>query len=310
MKNERITGWGLPASFKPLAALSCLRLAVLLALFSLSLPHLPAAEPKILNDIPYKSGTDLTAYEQERCKLDLFLPALKKDFATILWFHGGGLKTGDNDMPFTRKIAQSFVDADIAFVIVHYRYNPMVTYPAYVEDAAASFAWTVKNIAQHGGDPNKVFMAGHSAGGYLAAITGLNPLYLKAQGLSLDHVAGLVPVSGQMMTHYTIREERGLEKFNVIADEAAPIYHCRKDTPPILVLYADKDMASRQEEDMYFVSTMKAAGNKRVQGLLVTGRDHGSIARNMANHDDPARLATINFINEVSREREQSKATK
>lgn len=306
MKTERttrlVTGFAksVPRLYLPLCV----------ALVCLVIQSLNAAEPKVIPGIPYKSGTDLTAYEQERCKLDLYLPTQKKNFATLVWFHGGGLKTGDNDMPFTRKIAQSFVDADIAFVIVHYRYSPKVTYPAYVEDAAASFAWTVKNIAQHGGDPKKVFMAGHSAGGYLAAITGLNPAFLKAQGLSLDHVAGLIPVSGQMMTHYTIREERGLEKFNVISDEAAPIYHCRKDTPPMLVLYADKDMASRQEEDMYFVSTMKAAGNKRVQGLLVTGRDHGSIARNMADHDDPARLASVKFINEVSREREQQKAAK
>lgn len=286
-----------------------LYLSLCLAFICLVTPSLNGAEAKITKDILYKTGSDLTAYEQERCKLDLYLPA-KPGFPTLVWFHGGGLKTGDADMEFTQKIARSLVDADIGFVIVHYRYSPKVTYPAYVEDAAASFAWTIRNIAKHGGNPQKVFIGGHSAGGYLTAIVGLDPKRLKEFGLPLESVAGMIPVSGQMLTHYTIREERKLDKYNVIADEAAPIYHTRKDTPPMLVLYADKDMATRAEENIYFVSTMKAAGNKRVQGLLIKDRDHGSIARNIANAEDPARLAIIKFINEVSQASESTKAAK
>ncbi|HEY1173596.1 MAG TPA: alpha/beta hydrolase [Verrucomicrobiae bacterium] len=305
MKNERTTRLitGLNRSTNRCYLSLCLALAFFISLSAF------AAEPKVLKYIPYKPGSDLTAYEQERCKLDLYLPA-KPGFPTLVWFHGGALKTGDADMEFTQKIARSLVDAEIGFVIVHYRYSPKVTYPAYLQDAAASFAWTVTNIAKHGGNPEKVFLGGHSAGGYLAAIVGLDAKRLKEFGLPLESVAGIIPVSGQMMTHYTIREERGLEKYNVIADEAAPIYHVRKVTPPMLVLYADKDMATREEENVYFVSTMKAAGNKRVQGVLVKDRDHGSIARNIANAEDPARLAIVNFITEASLEREKSKAAK
>jgi acetyl esterase/lipase len=271
---------------------------VLLALVSLCPPDVAA---KVLPDLPYKSGT-LTDYERERCKLDLYLPS-GAGFPTLVWFHGGGLKSGDADLPFTAQIAQALADDGIGFAVVRYRYSPRVKFPAYVEDAAASFAWTVRHIAAHGGDARRVFMGGHSAGGYLAAIVGLDGRYLQAHGLTLAAVAGLIPVSGQMLTHYTIREERGLQKFNVSADEAAPIFHCRPDTPPLLVLYADKDMATRQEENVYFVSTMKAAGNKRVHGVLVADRDHGTIARNLANRDDPARQAVIKFINAASSSR-------
>jgi len=305
MKTERTTflrtGLTKPAN-RPFLSL-CLAFAYFIT------SYLRAAEAKVTKDILYKPGSDLTAYELERCKLDLYLPA-KPGFPTLVWFHGGGLKTGDADMEFAQKIAQSLVDADIGFVIVHNRYSPKGTYPAYVEDAAASFAWTVRNIEKHGGDPKKVFLGGHSAGGYLAAIVGLDAKRLKEFGLPLESVAGTIPVSGQMLTHYTIREERKLDKYNVIADEAAPIYHTRKDTPPMLVLYADKDMATREEENVYFVSTMKAAGNKRVQGVLVKDRDHGSIARNIANAEDPARLAIVKFITEVSQARESTKAAK
>jgi acetyl esterase/lipase len=259
---------------------------------------LKASPARVLPDISYRAGAQ-SDYERERCKLDLYVPAAT-GFPTLVWFHGGGLKTGDADLPFTAKIAQSLADEGIGFVVVRYRYSPRVTYPAYVEDAAAAFAWTVKHIAAHGGDPRRVFMGGHSAGGYLATLAGLDGRYLQAHGLGLDSVAGLIPVSGQMLTHYTVREERGLQKYNVISDAAAPVYHSRPDTPPLLVLYADKDMATRMEENVYFVSTMKAAGNKGVRGVLVKERDHGSIARNLSNPDDPGRLAVLQFIKEIS----------
>jgi hypothetical protein len=98
------------------------------------------------------------------------------------------------------------------------------------------------------------------------------------------------------MTHYTVREERGIGKFTITADEAAPVHYGRKDTPPMLVLYADHDMAARREENEYFVALMKGAGNEHVTGRLITDRDHGSIASRIANEGDPARLAIVEFI--------------
>ena len=58
-----------------------------------------------------------------------------------------------------------------------------------------------------------------------------------------------------------MREERGIGKFTVTADDAAPVHFARKDAPPFLVLYADQDMAARAEENIYFVALMKGAGN-------------------------------------------------
>lgn len=305
MKNERttllLTGFTKPANR--------LYLSLCLAFICLSLSAF-AAETQVLKDIPYKPGTDLTAYEQERCKLDVYLPEQKTGFATLVWFHGGGLTGGKKDDDFTTKICQSLLKGNIAVVSVNYRLSPKAKYPAYVDDAAAAFAWTYKNIAQHGGDPEKVFISGHSAGGYLTAIVGLDERHVKTYGLKLENIAGLIPISGQMLTHYTIREERGLAKYNVISDDAAPIFHARKETRPMLVLYADKDMETREEENVYFVSTMKAAGNKRVQGLLLKDRTHGTIASDMANAEDPAKTAILNFITEISRERETKKAAK
>src|SRR5207244_8890590 len=122
-----------------------------------------------------------------------------------------------------------------------------------------AFAWTRAHIAEHGGDVGKLFIGGHSAGGWLALMIGLDERYLREFGVELSAIAGLIPVSGQTMTHYTVREERGIGKFTITADEAAPVHYVGKETPPMLVLYAEHDMAARAEENQYFVALMKGA---------------------------------------------------
>ncbi len=263
-----------------------------------SLCHAAAAPApgaiKLLPDLPYKSGDKLNDYEKERCKLDLCLPVGKTDFPTVIWFHGGGLTGGAKTS--ATPLMKSLAAAGVAVASVNYRLSPKAQYPAYIEDSAAAFAWVRANIGAHGGNTNRLFVSGHSAGGYLTFMIGLDARYLRAHGLDLSAIAGLIPVSGQTMTHYTVRQERGIGKFTITADEAAPVFHARKDTPPMLVLYADNDMAGRAEENAYLVAMMKGAGNQRVTGLLVRDRNHGSIGGRLAEAGDPARVAMLEFI--------------
>jgi acetyl esterase/lipase len=270
------------------------RLLVILAFTGLE-----AGELRTLRDIAYKDDViSQTPYEQERCKLDLTLPADAKGFPTYVWFYGGGLKNGgkDLDSEYCAEIRASLARAGVAVVTPDYRLSPKVKYPAYVDDAAAAFAWTVKHIAAHGGDPRKVFIGGHSAGGYLALLVGMDPERLKPHGLTLGSVAGIAQVSGQVFNHYTVRDERGQARYGITSDEAAPAFHIRKSLPPILTIYAQNDMLSRAEENMFFVTTLKAAGHTENYSLRVDDRDHGTVGHNLRNDDDPARLAILNFI--------------
>ncbi len=260
-----------------------------------------AGRVEVLPDIAYKSGAILTDYEQSRCKLDVYLPANRKGFGTLVWFHGGGLTGGDkgaagDPSTMTGKIARSLAAAGTAVVTANYRLSPKVKYPAYIEDAAAAVGWAHAHIAEHGGDAKKLFVGGHSAGAYLTLMLGMDAHYLGDAGVKLQDIAGFVPVSGQMMTHCTVTGERGLGKFDVMADDAAPVHFARKDTPPFLVLYADHDMAVRAEENAYFVALLRAAGNDRVTGLLIRDRTHGSIAAKIAEDGDPARVAILEFF--------------
>lgn len=275
-------------------------------LLFLACAGLEAGELRILRDIAYKDDVvSLTPYEQERCKLDVTLPVGAKGFPTYVWFYGGGLKNGGKDLrsEYCAEIRASFARAGVAVVTPDYRLSPKAKYPAYVDDAAAAFAWTVKHIAEHGGDPRKVFIGGHSAGGYLALLVGMDPERLRPHGLTLGSVAGIAQVSGQVLNHFTVREERGQPRYGITSDEAAPAFHIRKSLPPILTIYAQNDMLSRAEENQFFVSTLKAAGHTENYSLRVDDRDHGTVGHNLRNDDDPARLAILNFIAKQSAHR-------
>lgn len=260
-----------------------------------------AADDLVLTDISYRTGDAMTEYEQSRCKLDVYLPKESKGFATLVWFHGGGLKNGDKgatkeDSVRTPDIARSLAAAGIAVVAPNYRLSPQVNFPSYLQDAAASVAWTQKHITERGGDAKRIFIGGHSAGGYIALMLGADAHYLADAGAQLANIAGLIPVSGQTLTHYTVREERGGKKFHLTADDAAPLHFCGPKTPPFLVLYADRDMAARAEENMLFVEMMKAAGNKGMHSQLITDRTHSTIASKIADEGDPARVAILAFM--------------
>jgi acetyl esterase/lipase len=281
-----------------------MRLLALLLAFAV--PSVSALETKVIKDVPYKDDViSLTPYEQERCKLDLTVPVGSKGFATYVWFYGGGMKNGGKDLrtEYCAEIRESLAQAGVAVVTPDYRLSPKAKYPAYVDDAAAAFAWTVKHIAEQGGDPRKVFIGGHSAGATLALLVGMDPERLKPHGLTLGSVAGIAQVSGQVLTHYTIREERGQPRYAITSDEAAPAFHIRKTLPPILTIYAQNDMLSRAEENMFFVTTLKAAGHAENYSLRVDDRDHGSVGHNIRNAEDPARLAILNFIAKQSANR-------
>ncbi len=265
-----------------------------------------ALETKVVKDVAYKDDVvSLTPYEQERCKLDLTVPVGAKGFPTFVWFYGGGLKNGSKDLrgEYCAEIRESFAQAGVAVVTPDYRLSPKAKYPAYVDDAAAAFAWTVKHIAEHGGDPRKVFIGGHSAGGYLSLLVAFDPERLKPHGLTLGSVAGVAQVSGQVLTHFTVREERGQPRYGITSDAAAPAFHIRKSLPPVLTIYAQNDMISRAEENQFFVATLKAAGHTENYSLRVEGRDHATVGHGLRHLDDPARLAILNFIAKQSAHR-------
>lgn len=230
---------------------------------------------KIIRDIPYyeeaKQNTD--AYIKERCVLDIYYPENKKDFPTIVWFHGGGLTAGKKELP------EGLKNNNVCIIGVNYRLSPKVQAPAYIEDAAAAIAWAFKNIEKYCGNAAKIFVSGHSAGGYLTCMAGLDKKYLAAHDIDVNLIAGLIPLSAQTITHFNIREQRGIKDTQPVVDEYAPLYHVRPDSPPLLLITGDREleMLGRYEENAYLARMMKVAGHKETRLLELQGYDHGMV---------------------------------
>ncbi len=236
----------------------------------------PAGETsyRLEKDISYlEEGKTATGYQLERCRLDVYCPDNKPGFATVVWFHGGGL-TGGN-----RSIPAGLMNKGLAVVAANYRLYPKISCPAYLEDAAAAVAWTFRNIEKYGGDPDKIFVSGHSAGGYLTSMIGIDKRWLAAYDVDADRIAGLIPLSGHTITHMTVREERGIPKTQPLVDEFAPLYHVRPDAPPILLITGDREMEmlGRYEENAYFMRMLKVAGHQEVTLYELQGYGHGMV---------------------------------
>ncbi len=246
---------------------------MLLCLCAVCIARVEAATKyRTLSNVAYIETTQADDYRSQRCKLDLYLPEGEKRFATVVFFHGGGLEGGEKFIPELLK------EQGFAVVAPNYRLSPKVQHPAYIDDAAAAVAWTMRHIAEYGGDPEKVWVCGHSAGGYLTLMLALDKSYLQAYGVDADSLAGYVPFSGQTNTHYTIRKERHLDTKIPIIDKYAPIFNARKLTAPMLLLTGDRDkeMLARYTENLHLQEILNAKGNK-VELFELKGFDHGTM---------------------------------
>jgi len=255
-----------------------------------------AADVVVHENIAYKSGRGLSDYERERSVLDLYLPEGRSDFPIIVWFHGGSLTAGDKAQETQAGIARSLAARGIGVASVNYRLSPLVSYPAYIEDAAASVAWVLDNVEDYQGSSRRVFVSGHSAGAYLASMVGLDDQYLAAHGHEPSDLAGLIPISGQMVTHATVRGERGLPGNRPIVDAAAPAYHVRSDAPPVLAIAGSEDLPARPEENRYFIAAMHAIEHPDAAYIEFDGRNHGSIVTGIPNADDPVAGVIVDFV--------------
>lgn len=237
------------------------------------------------NDSTYKTESDILYrdvklaekddYIRRLCRLDIYYPVDKKNFDSVVWFHGGGLTGGSKFIP------EELKNQGMAVIAVNYRLYPKVKCPVYIEDAAAAVAWSFKNIHKFGGNPDRIFVSGHSAGGYLTSMIGLDKRYLAKHNIDANKIAGLIPFSGHTITHFTIRKERNIPGTRPIIDELAPLYHVRPDAPPLVLITGDRnlEMLGRYEENAYMMRMMKVVGHKHTELYELEGFNHGQMAK-------------------------------
>lgn len=226
---------------------------------------------KEISDIPYRTEGD--AYALDRCKIDLYVPADVKDFPTVVWFHGGGLTGGEHYIP------EELKNSGLGIVSVNYRLLPRTDLSGCIDDAAAAVSWTFNNIENYGGSVRKIFVAGHSAGGYLTNMIGLDKKWLSKYGIDSDSIAALAPFSGHAISHFAYREAKGMRTNQPSIDEFAPLYYVRGDAPELIIISGDRDMEllGRYEETAYLWRMMKENGHKNCYLYELDGFDHGTM---------------------------------
>ncbi|SEP68958.1 alpha/beta hydrolase [Epilithonimonas lactis] len=247
---------------------------ILILVFAISFAQ---TEYKTENNISYypENISKKDAYISSQCKLNFYYPTNVKNFSTVIWFHGGGLTGGSNELP------KELLNENIAVVSVEYRLAPKVKAPAYIEDAAAATAWVFENIEKYGGNKNLIFQSGHSAGGYLGMMITLDKKYLQKYKIDANEIAGLIPFSGQAITHFQIRKEKGIAELQPTIDEYAPLFHVRKDAPPIVLITGDRNLElfGRYEENAYLARMLELVKHPSVKLLEEDGFDHVSMAK-------------------------------
>ncbi len=223
-----------------------------------------------LTDLPYYENPVNDAYQNERCKLDLYYPADTQNFPAVIWFHGGGLKSGSKAIP------EQLKEAGLAVVAVNYRLHPKVNAPKYIEDAAAAVAWVFKNIERFGGDIKKIYVCGFSSGGYLSLMVSLDQKWLKEHSLEANQIKGVITLSATTFTNHTIRKEYGMEITQALIDHYAPVYYARGDAPPITLITGDreKEFFGMYEENAYLRRMLKLNGHQQNELIEIGGYGH------------------------------------
>ena len=132
-----------------------------------------------------------------RNSLDIYTLKDRPTAPTLVIVHGGGWHYGDNRcFGLYSAVGRTFAEKGYTVVMPNYRLSPKVQHPEHVRDVARAITWTKKNIAQYGGDPNTLYLLGHSAGGHLVSLVTTDESYLKPHGLSANDIAAVVSVSG------------------------------------------------------------------------------------------------------------------
>lgn len=269
-------------------------------------------DEQVVEDVPYAGDS------VDKHRLNLFLPTpdsvrAADGWPTVVFVHGGGWTEGDKDYAFGgadvyNNIGRYFASRGIGAATVSYRLLPDVRWPEQIDDVAQAVAWVHEHIAEFGGDPDGVFLMGHSAGAQLAARVALDPMPFQRLGLSSDLVCGVIAVSG---AGYDLRDEETYalsndpeyyaRRFDPIGSEpdwqtaASPIRFVDAEAPPFLVLYAGGETKALQRQSRLLDEALREAGSES-EVVVVPGESHERIVLTLSRDDKTAGPAMLEFV--------------
>ena len=278
---------------------------------------LPASH--VQHDLAYRD----TGHPKHR--LNLFLPLTDsvraQPWPVVVFVHGGGWTTGDKDFRFGyadvyNNVGRFLATRGIGAATINYRLMPEVTWREQVADVAAAVAYLRQTVGSHGGNPDAVFLMGHSAGAYLASYVALDRLWLEAEGVPASAVCGAIPVSGAALdltdrATYLLEDNFDYYAARFAPDrvpridpppepfawqvEASPVRHVRADAPPFLMLYAGGETQALQRQSRLLAEALQEAG-AHAETVVVPGKSHERIVPTLSRDDQTAGPALVRFV--------------
>lgn len=218
-------------------------------------------------------------------RLDVWRPTAPsgRPRPVLVFFYGGGWVHGDRGA--YAFAARAFARAGFVVVVPDYRKVPGVRFPAFVQDGAQAVRWVRDHVADHGGDPMRVALSGHSAGGYIAAMLALDRRWLRAEGVDPAIVRAAAPMCGPY-DFFPFRKRRAIDAFAGVADGpmTQPIHFARADAPPMLLLSAGQDVQVGAHNAVNLAARLQALG------APVTHRDYPGLS-----HENVAMALSVPF---------------
>jgi acetyl esterase/lipase len=262
-----------------------------------------AAQVSVTRDVRYAFTAGVAAQLQS---LDVYAPNAAQRAPVVVGIHGGGWSSGDKaNAGFAQNKAIYFTGRGYVFVSINYRLSPQYVHPAHIDDVAAAIDWTRRHIADYGGDPERIFVLGHSAGAHLAALVTVDDARLGQYGQALGAIKGAITLDtakydldavypGGSEVDGNVMQAFGTEP--AVLRDGSPIDHVApgKHMAPMAVFH----LAQREDStagSAAFVAALNAAGVTATRHAM-TGYTHGTINENFGTTGDATTALAQAFL--------------
>ena len=218
---------------------------------------------------------------EARNSLDVYAPKQRTGpVPVVVFFYGGSWRRGNRASYLFA--ADALAGRGYVAIVPDYRVYPNVRFPAFVEDVARAVRWALDHAAELGGDPDRLFLMGHSAGAHIAAMLTLDERYLAGQGVPAKSIRGTIVMAGPL-AFYPSRTRSIAPIFAHLADEnaARPVAFVDGDEAPLLLLHGKDDRTVRVSNTIALAKAVRDAGG-RVRQIIYPGVGHIGIVSALA----------------------------
>jgi acetyl esterase/lipase len=219
----------------------------------------------------FSRRADVAYGTRPRQRLDVYSPRHAKDLPIIVFWYGGGWENGTKSQ--YRFVGAALAKAGYVAVLPDYRLYPEAKFPAFVQDGAEALAWVASHAEEIGGDPKRIYVAGHSAGAHLAAMLAYDRSQLERVGLPSDTVRGLIGLSGPYALDPNTDTYRAIFAAPFTHADWQPVQLAGSGAPPALLLHGDSDEVVYVAHARKLAAALEAIGVK-VKLRIYAGRGH------------------------------------